>query len=76
MTHPQLRLFDTWERMVRDFVPLDDDKVGLYCCGPTVYHYAHIGNLRTYLFEDVLRRVLELNGFSVNQHHRRRPPYI
>lgn len=66
MTRPQLRLFDTWERRVRDFVPLHDDRVGLYCCGPTVYNYAHIGNLRTYLFEDVLRRVLELNGYDVN----------
>lgn len=65
MSTPQLRLFDTWERKVRDFVPLDDAKVGLYCCGPTVYNYAHIGNLRTYLFEDVLRRVLETNGYSV-----------
>ncbi|HKI75355.1 MAG TPA: class I tRNA ligase family protein, partial [Pseudomonadales bacterium] len=65
MTRPNLRLFDTWERKVRDFVPLVDDKVGLYCCGPTVYNYAHIGNLRTYLFEDVLRRVLELNGYAV-----------
>ncbi|MFW5789059.1 MAG: cysteine--tRNA ligase, partial [Spirochaetota bacterium] len=47
------------------FVPITDDRVGLYCCGPTVYNYAHIGNLRTYVFEDVLRRVLERHGYEV-----------
>jgi len=47
------------------FVPLKDKEVGMYCCGPTVYQYAHIGNLRTYVFEDILRRVLEFNGFKV-----------
>lgn len=60
-----LRLFDTWERRVREFEPHEPGKVGMYCCGPTVYHYAHIGNLRTYLFEDLLRRVLEMNGYEV-----------
>lgn len=63
---PVLRLFDTYERKVRDFQPLHDRKVGLYCCGPTVYHFVHIGNLRTYLFEDILRRVLELHGYVVD----------
>ncbi len=61
-----LKLFDTFERKVRVFEPLEPGKVGLYACGPTVYHYAHIGNLRTYLFEDGLRRVLEFNGYAVN----------
>ena len=62
-----LRLFDTYTREVRDFVPLEaDGPVGLYACGPTVYHYAHIGNLRTYLFVDWLRRALEYSGFDVN----------
>ncbi|UTH76649.1 cysteine--tRNA ligase [Chromobacterium sp. IIBBL 290-4] len=61
----QLQLYDTWHRAVRPFAPLNDDHVGLYCCGPTVYDYAHIGNLRTYLFEDTLRRALELNGYRV-----------
>jgi len=60
-----LRLFDTYSREVRDFEPLEADHVGLYACGPTVYNFAHIGNLRTYLFEDTLRRVLELNGYNV-----------
>ena len=57
--------YDNWERKLRLFTPIHQDWVGLYCCGPTVYDYAHIGNLRTYLFEDLLRRTLELNGHSV-----------
>jgi len=61
----ELQLFDTYERKVRTFEPLVPGEVGVYCCGPTVYNYAHIGNLRTYLFEDVLRRVLALNGYQV-----------
>ena len=63
----KLRLFDTYTRKVRDFAPLQNNQVGLYACGPTVYDYAHIGNLRTYIFEDLLRRVLEYNGYRV--HH-------
>lgn len=47
------------------FKPVKKGKVGLYTCGPTVYNYAHIGNLRTYVFEDVLRRVLEYGGYKV-----------
>ena len=61
----KLRLYDTFTRSVRDFEPLQPQMVGMYTCGPTVYDYAHIGNLRTYIFEDILRRVLELNGYSV-----------
>ena len=57
-----LRLFDTYEREIREFTPITEGEVGLYCCGPTVYHYAHIGNLRTYVFEDLLRRTLEVTG--------------
>lgn len=61
----KLRLFDTYTRSVRDFEPLFGNTVGMYTCGPTVYDYAHIGNLRTYIFEDILRRVLEFNGYLV-----------
>mgnify|MGYP003594563658 FL=1 len=61
-----LHLFDTWTRSVREFAPLKAGEVGLYTCGPTVYNYAHIGNLRTYLFEDGLVRTLKLNGYRVN----------
>ena len=60
-----LRLFNTLGRKLEEFVPITNDRVGLYCCGPTVYNYAHIGNLRTYVFEDILRRVLERNGYEV-----------
>ncbi len=61
-----LQLFDTYEREVRPFQPLSGNTVGIYCCGPTVYNFAHIGNLRTYLFEDLLKRVLLANGYEVN----------
>ena len=61
-----LRLFNTLGREIQEFIPLSDKIVGLYCCGPTVYNYAHIGNYRTYVFEDVLRRSLEYLGYQVN----------
>jgi cysteinyl-tRNA synthetase len=60
-----LHLYDNYERRERDFTPLSDNEVGLYTCGPTVYDFQHIGNLRTYLFEDLLKRVLKLNGYRV-----------
>ncbi len=59
-----LYLFNTATRKKEKFEPVHD-VVGLYCCGPTVYNYAHIGNLRTYVWEDVLKRVLLSLGFSV-----------
>ncbi|RME53247.1 cysteine--tRNA ligase [Candidatus Woesearchaeota archaeon] len=61
----ELRLFNTLGRKKEVFKPLHPPEVGMYCCGPTVYHYAHLGNLRAYVFEDVLRRVLAWNGFRV-----------
>lgn len=61
----KLRLYDTLTRQLREFEPLHPPDVGLYACGLTVYNYAHIGNLRTYIFEDILRRVLETNGYIV-----------
>jgi cysteinyl-tRNA synthetase len=60
-----VRLFDSYTRAVREFEPLRPPEVGMYTCGPTVYDYAHIGNLRTYVFEDILRRVLESAGYQV-----------
>ncbi|MCW1297006.1 MAG: cysteine--tRNA ligase [Candidatus Parvarchaeota archaeon] len=60
-----IKLFDTFTRKKRKFVPIEKGKVRMYCCGLTVYNYAHIGNLRTYIFEDVLRRMFEYNGFQV-----------
>ena len=62
---PDLRLHNTLTRRKEVFTPTDGQTVHLYCCGPTVYNYAHIGNLRTYLFEDLLRRVLEWRGWQV-----------
>jgi cysteinyl-tRNA synthetase len=60
-----IQLFDTYTRTLREFTPLKPPTVGLYTCGPTVYNYAHIGNLRTYIFEDILKRVLIYNGLQV-----------
>src|ERR1700722_3127860 len=64
-----LRLFNTLSRSVQEFVPLDPAgrHVGLYCCGPTVYDFAHIGNFRTFVFADLVRRYLQFKGFAV--HH-------
>jgi len=60
-----LRLFNTLTRSVDRFEPLQPGRVSLYTCGPTVYNYAHIGNFRTFLFEDLLRRWLEASGYEV-----------
>lgn len=60
-----LRLYNTLTRRLEAFVPLDPPRVTLYSCGPTVYSYAHIGNFRTFLFVDLLRRWLEASGFDV-----------
>jgi cysteinyl-tRNA synthetase len=62
-----LRFFNTLSRSVEDFVPLDAGgrKVGMYCCGPTVHDSAHIGNFRTFVFADLVRRYLTFKGFEV-----------
>ena len=52
-------------RSIEKLVPLEDSRVKIYACGPTVYNYAHIGNFRTFLFEDFLRRTLEYLGYRV-----------
>src|SRR6059036_2776361 len=68
MTAPapsQLSLFNTLTRRVEPLVPLAPPRVTLYTCGPTVWNYAHIGNFRTFLFEDLLRRWLEYSGYKV-----------
>ena len=61
-----LLLYNTLTNTKGIFTPLKKGKVGLYTCGPTVYNYAHIGNLRSYINWDILRRVLEFNKFNVN----------
>lgn len=63
----ELRFFNTLERRVMPFQPLVPGEVGMYTCGPTVYNFAHIGNFRAYVFEDVLRRTLEFFGYRVRQ---------
>ncbi|MEK6864445.1 MAG: class I tRNA ligase family protein [Nanoarchaeota archaeon] len=60
-----LKLYNTLTRKKEAFKPLKDNLARMYCCGPTVYNYAHIGNLRTYIFEDILRRALLMNNFEV-----------
>lgn len=61
----EIKFYNTLGRKKEVFKPLKDNEVRMYCCGPTVYDYAHIGNMRAYVFEDILRRVLEYNGFKV-----------
>jgi len=63
----QLRLFDTMSRKEEAILPSDGKTIRFYTCGPTVYDVAHIGNFRTFLFEDLLRRTLKLFGYSVCQ---------
>ena len=64
-----LRFFNTYSRQLEEFQPLDAEgrTVKMYTCGPTVYSYAHIGNFRAYLFEDLLQRHLELRGYKVQR---------
>ena len=63
-----LSFFNTLSRSVQEFKPLDPagKKVGMYCCGPTVYDFAHIGNWRTFVFADLVRRYLTFRGYDVN----------
>ncbi|UEL47415.1 Cysteine--tRNA ligase [Terrisporobacter petrolearius] len=61
-----LKLYNTLSRNVEKFIPIEEKRVKMYTCGPTVYNYAHIGNLRTYIFEDVLKRTLKYNGYEVD----------
>src|SRR5918999_824685 len=58
-------VYNTLTRTKEKFEPMTPGRVGLYTCGPTVYNYAHIGNMRTFLFEDLLVRMLRFNGYDV-----------
>ena len=62
-----MKLYNTLTKQVEKFVPNEEGKVKMYTCGPTVYHYAHIGNLRTYIFEDILEKGLEFVGYDVTR---------
>ena len=62
-----MKFYNTLTRKVEEFVPRNKDSVTMYTCGPTVYHYAHIGNLRTYIMEDVLEKTLNYIGYNVKR---------
>lgn len=61
----RMKLYNFLNKKVEEFKPIVEGKAGMYTCGPTVYDYVHIGNWRTFVFEDVLKRVLQLNGYDV-----------
>src|SRR2546428_1038241 len=60
-----LRVYNTLSGRVEEFRPLEGNQVRIYTCGPTVYDYAHIGNYRTFVFQDILRRLLKYRGYEV-----------
>ena len=62
-----MKIYNTLTKKVEEFIPYHKDKVTMYTCGPTVYHYAHIGNLRTYIMEDILEKTLNYLGYNVKR---------
>lgn len=62
-----MKLYNTLHRKIEEFIPHEEGQVKMYTCGPTVYHFAHIGNLRTYIFEDILQKGLEYLGYHVER---------
>ena len=62
-----MKLYNTLGRKIEEFIPYNKNCVTMYTCGPTVYHYAHIGNLRTYIFEDILEKTLKYLGYNVKR---------
>ena len=62
----EIQLHNTLSGKIEPFVTLKRGQVGMYTCGPTVYDYAHIGNYRTFVFQDILRRFLKWRGFQLN----------
>ena len=62
-----MRIYNTLTKKIEEFIPKDKNEVKMYTCGPTVYHYAHIGNLRTYIEEDVLEKSLNYLGYPVKR---------
>ncbi len=63
----EMNVYNSLNRRVEPLVPLADNTIRLYTCGPTVYNFAHIGNFRAYTFEDILRRVIQFNGMKIRQ---------
>ena len=62
-----LKIFNTLTKKVEEFKPNNENEVKMYTCGPTVYHFAHIGNLRTYIFEDIFEKTLKFLGYNVKR---------
>ena len=62
-----MNIYNTLTHKIEKFVPNEPGKVSMYTCGPTVYHYAHIGNLRSYIMEDVLEKYLRYDGYDVKR---------
>ena len=62
-----MKIYNTKTRKIEDFIPYDSKEIKMYTCGPTVYHYAHIGNLRSYIMEDVLEKTLRFLGYNVKR---------
>ena len=62
-----MKLYNTLSKKVQEFIPNEEGKVKMYTCGPTVYNYAHIGNLRTYISEDILEKGLKFIGYNVER---------
>ena len=60
-------IYNSATRKREEFVPNEPGKVSMYTCGPTVYHYAHIGNLRSYIMEDILEKYLRYSGYDVTR---------
>ena len=63
----KISLYNTLTKKIEPFVPNEQGKVKMYTCGPTVYHFAHIGNLRSYIMEDVLEKALRYAGYDVKR---------
>ena len=62
-----MKLYNSETRVVEDFIPNNEKQVTMYTCGPTVYHFAHIGNLRSYIMEDILEKSLNYLGYNVKR---------
>ena len=62
-----MKIYNTLSKKIEEFIPIEEKKVKMYTCGPTVYHYAHIGNLRTYISEDILEKSLTYLGYDVTR---------
>ena len=62
-----LKIYNTLTKKVEEFKPIDEKEIKMYTCGPTVYHFAHIGNLRTYIFEDIFEKTLKFIGYNVKR---------